>query len=272
MQKTSGSFLAPIYVVSKRNPKGSTMELLKEAQIPFTVVIEPNDEELYERHQFNLCVLPKSNMGSTYIYDYLMDNILEPFWMLDDNLDSFFMRVTQTNRPGIAPKIQKISIDKFLTDGQRRINRIAQHVSDLPIVGFKNTISGMPKSEHSWNEEYMEHILYMNPTILRPLNTSFMSNIIFIELRAKQIRYLRINDLIYVAIKTTNHQNLSNNRDVKFATIHLKAIGKTRSGATRHRVTYVKRSEFDNDMMPSMATVMSYFSSEQDMDNFIEYQ
>lgn len=67
--------------------------------IPFTLVIEPQDEKSYRMNHplANILILPKSNQGVTYarqfILDYARSNGFQKYWQIDDNIKEWRVKV-----------------------------------------------------------------------------------------------------------------------------------------------------------------------------------
>jgi len=95
----------PIYVASKGRPESTTLRLLQVQKIAHTAVVEPQevDEYLAEMGDWQsprdewpkLTVLPKSNQGIAFVRNYILEDArqrgLSWFWMLDDDINGFFL-------------------------------------------------------------------------------------------------------------------------------------------------------------------------------------
>jgi hypothetical protein len=80
----------PIYIPSKnRSGNCATANLLKQEAIPFTLVVEPQEADLY-KPLGNLLVLPDNNRGLCFsrqtILNHARKHEQEWFWMLDDDV------------------------------------------------------------------------------------------------------------------------------------------------------------------------------------------
>lgn len=84
----------PIYVPTKgRADKLLTARFLTEDEVPFYLVVEPQEREVYERHwpRASILTLPFSNAGSViparnWIKDHATQSGYERHWQLDDNI------------------------------------------------------------------------------------------------------------------------------------------------------------------------------------------
>lgn len=84
----------PVFVVSKSRPeffaKGTGRAL---GAVPFTAVVEPQDAVVYAKHG-PVLELPENDRGLPYARQFVLQHVrqqsLEWFWMLDDDIDTFF--------------------------------------------------------------------------------------------------------------------------------------------------------------------------------------
>jgi len=130
----------PVYIVSKgRSDTMITSKSLSRMKVPHYIVIEPQDEEAYDKalDKFNirdyvtLIVAPFSNHGDgpgrarNFAWDHSISIGAEKHWVLDDNISDFY-RLHQNYRirveSGIIFKAAEDFIDRF---------------DNVPISGFQ---------------------------------------------------------------------------------------------------------------------------------------
>jgi len=89
----------PVYVISKgRAESRLTVKALQCRNIPFRVVIEPQEFDLYNRHipAENILVLPFSNLGQgsiparNWVWEHSTSQGYQRHWILDDNIREFY--------------------------------------------------------------------------------------------------------------------------------------------------------------------------------------
>jgi hypothetical protein len=86
---------SPIYVLSKgRAGTASSPRLLEQAQLPYILVVEPQEADAYAQHfpLAKLILLPQSNKGIAYVRNHILSLNLSWFWMLDDDIKGFYRR------------------------------------------------------------------------------------------------------------------------------------------------------------------------------------
>ena len=130
----------PVYIVSKgRSDTMITSKSLSRMKVPHYIVIEPQDEEAYDKalDKFNirdyvtLIVAPFSNHGDgpgrarNFAWDHSISIGAEKHWVLDDNISDFY-RLHQNYRirveSGVIFKAAEDFIDRF---------------ENVPISGFQ---------------------------------------------------------------------------------------------------------------------------------------
>jgi hypothetical protein len=86
----------PIYVISKGRAKNClTVRELKLMGVEFTLVVEPQEYELYKHLTENILVTPFSNLGNgsipvrNFVWDHSIKNGHKKHWILDDNIEGF---------------------------------------------------------------------------------------------------------------------------------------------------------------------------------------
>lgn len=94
----------PVYVLSKnRAESGTTARLLQQHNIPFSIVIEPQDVEQYLKcyKQDELIVMDKNDMGIDYVRNYIKSHSTKQgdkfHWQFDDDIKSFKFRQNGKN-------------------------------------------------------------------------------------------------------------------------------------------------------------------------------
>ena len=94
------SEISPIYIASKNRRQGKTMQLLSEAGIDFDLFVETQDYSAYDRefgHRpgVHINILREDNRGLAYarqsILSYARTRKVGWFWMLDDDIDGFYL-------------------------------------------------------------------------------------------------------------------------------------------------------------------------------------
>ena len=93
----------PIYIISKgRWERRQTSKALEMMNVPYNIVVEPQEYEKYAQHidANKILVLPFSNLGQgsiparNWVWEHSISIGAERHWILDDNMDSFY-RVNQ---------------------------------------------------------------------------------------------------------------------------------------------------------------------------------
>jgi hypothetical protein len=89
----------PIYIISKgRWQRRQTSKALEIMQVPYRIVIEPQEYENYARFidKEKILVLPFSNLGQgsiparNWVWEHSIKEGYQKHWILDDNMDSFY--------------------------------------------------------------------------------------------------------------------------------------------------------------------------------------
>lgn len=95
----------PIYVISKgRHESRLTSKALESMRVPYRIVIEPQEYELYSKviDSSKILTLPFSNLGQgsiparNWVWEHSIKEGHERHWILDDNINCFFRRVKNT--------------------------------------------------------------------------------------------------------------------------------------------------------------------------------
>lgn len=89
----------PIYIISKgRWERRQTSKALEIMKVPYHIVVEPQEYELYAANidKSKILVLPFSNLGQgsiparNWVWEHAISIGAERHWILDDNIDSFY--------------------------------------------------------------------------------------------------------------------------------------------------------------------------------------
>jgi hypothetical protein len=112
-----------IFVPSKNRIGNSAfLKYAKENSLLINVVVEPNEHEKYKEAfpSFNYIVLPKNDMGITYVRNFIKSYTeqigLADFWQLDDDLTGLFYREgTKLVRAGI--EVLELAKKQFTENG-----------------------------------------------------------------------------------------------------------------------------------------------------------
>ena len=89
----------PIYIISKgRWERRQTSKALEIMNVPYHIVVEPQEYELYAANidKSKILVLPFSNLGQgsiparNWVWEHSISLGYERHWILDDNIDSFY--------------------------------------------------------------------------------------------------------------------------------------------------------------------------------------
>lgn len=90
--------LHPIFIPSKGRPESSTAALLDEAEIPYNVLVEPQDRDAYYARSLShgvLIQLPENDRGVTFVRNFTKDLAKTKdsawFWILDDDIKNFYL-------------------------------------------------------------------------------------------------------------------------------------------------------------------------------------
>jgi len=118
----------PIFIPSKgRYRTPYTIRALQRIGVPFTVVVEAQEQEHYERivTADQMLILPHSNKGLTvtrnWIWDYVEQELGMPyFWTMDDNIRDFY----RLNR-NIKARVTSGTFLKVMEDFAQRYENLA---------------------------------------------------------------------------------------------------------------------------------------------------
>lgn len=134
----------PIYVISKgRGDICLTARELKMMQVPFRLVVEPQELNDYQHITSDILVLPFSNLGqgSTPARNFVWENAISEghkrHWILDDNIEGFH-RLNRNEKP----KVSSGTIFKCAEDFTDRYENIA--LSGFNYYSFCKTTDALP--------------------------------------------------------------------------------------------------------------------------------
>ena len=141
----------PVYIISKgRSDSMITSKSLSRMKVPHYIIIEPQDEEPYEkaldtfgiRDYVTLVIAPFSNHGDgpgrarNFAWDHSIHLGTEKHWVLDDNISDFY-RLHRNERirveSGIIFKIAEDFVDRY---------------ENIPISGFQYRFFIAPNSKY----------------------------------------------------------------------------------------------------------------------------
>ncbi len=117
----------PVYVISKgRAHNCLTVRELKAMNVPFRLVIEPQEYEDYKHLTNDILVLPFSNLGQgsiparNWVWEHSIGEGHERHWILDDNIEGFH-RLNHN----MKPKVTSGTIFKCAEDFTDRYENVA---------------------------------------------------------------------------------------------------------------------------------------------------
>lgn len=101
----------PIYIISKGRPNNClTARELKLMGVEFTLVVEPQEYELYKHITENILVTPFSNLGQgsipvrNFVWEHSVKLGFERHWVLDDNIEGFH-RLNRNEKPKLLSPV-----------------------------------------------------------------------------------------------------------------------------------------------------------------------
>jgi hypothetical protein len=101
----------PIYVISKGRSKSClTARELKLMNVEFTLVVEPQEYELYKHITENILITPFSNLGQgsipvrNFVWEHSINNGYQKHWILDDNIEGFH-RLNRNEKPKLLSPV-----------------------------------------------------------------------------------------------------------------------------------------------------------------------
>lgn len=136
----------PVYVISKgRSKKCLTARELTLMNVPFYLVVEPQEEEQYREEwaNANIIVTPFSNLGQgsipvrNFVWEHSITNGDKRHWILDDNLEGFH----RLNR-NMKPKVMDGTIFRCCEDFTERYSNVP--ISGMNYYSFCKTTDRVP--------------------------------------------------------------------------------------------------------------------------------
>lgn len=112
----------PVYVISKgRYDCGHTAKFLIQDKVPFYLVVEPQEEDLYREHipQANLLLTPFKNLGlgsipaRNFCWEHSKANGHDRHWILDDNI-YHFRRFYKRKRIPMDSGMAFLAMERFI--------------------------------------------------------------------------------------------------------------------------------------------------------------
>ena len=134
----------PIYIISKgRGNNCLTARELTKMNVPFSLVIEPQEYDSYKTVSQNIILLPFSNLGQgsiparNFVWDHSISRGFKRHWILDDNIEGFH----RLNR-NAKPKVSNGEIFKYAEEFTDRYENIA--ISGFNYYSFCKTTDKIP--------------------------------------------------------------------------------------------------------------------------------
>ena len=136
----------PVYVISKGRAKRClTARELTLMNVPFYLVVEPQEEEQYRQEwsNANIIVTPFSNLGQgsipvrNFVWEHSINNGDKRHWILDDNLEGFH----RLNR-NMKPKVMDGTIFRCCEDFTERYGNVP--ISGMNYYSFCKTTDKVP--------------------------------------------------------------------------------------------------------------------------------
>ena len=136
----------PVYVISKGRAKRClTARELTLMNVPFYLVVEPQEEEEYRQEwsNANILVAPFSNLGQgsipvrNFVWEHSINNGDKRHWILDDNLEGFH----GLNR-NMKPKVMDGTIFRCCEDFTDRYSNVP--ISGMNYYSFCKTTDRVP--------------------------------------------------------------------------------------------------------------------------------
>lgn len=195
-----------IVIPTKGRPTSSTMKMLEECGVPYSIVIEPDEQGLYaealtgNRFLQKVHVLPLNQQGIGYCRNYILGIMTEPFWMLDDDLQKFFWR-DATSRT-----LVHVTIKEFLVRLQEGVSGLQKEGRTVGVVGCKNGTFAIPKVPWTLNTD-VAHIVYVNTPVVKAKGIQYRADkkvfedvAFLIECMQAGLNVYRMNEFVYYTV------------------------------------------------------------------------
>jgi hypothetical protein len=134
----------PVYIISKGRANSClTARELKAMNVPFRLVIEPQELEEYQHITENILVLPFSNLGQgsiparNFVWEHSISEGHKRHWILDDNIEGFH-RLNRNEKP----KVSSGTIFKCAEDFTERYENVG--ISGFNYYSFCKTTDKVP--------------------------------------------------------------------------------------------------------------------------------
>lgn len=121
----------PVFIPSKKRADSRlTIKMMERYKIPYTVVVEPQEFDVYAAvvDPKNILVTPHQDKGlvvtRNFIWDYARDHEYKKFWTFDDNIRSIY-RLNNNLKTGVTSGTCLSVIEEF-----------AERYLNLPVVGM----------------------------------------------------------------------------------------------------------------------------------------
>jgi hypothetical protein len=134
----------PIYIISKGRAKNClTARELNKMNVPFSLVVEPQEYEQYKHITENIITTPFSNLNQgsipvrNFVWDHSINEGYKRHWILDDNIEGFH-RLNRNEKP----KVTSGTIFKCAEDFTDRYSNIG--ISGFNYYSFCKTTDKVP--------------------------------------------------------------------------------------------------------------------------------
>lgn len=130
----------PILIPSKKRPKSKLFARLKNEELDFKIIVEPQDAIAYKEYADHLVQLPLNDQGlafsRNFILDYARQNNFEWFWMMDDDISNFYKTVDKKNI-AIAAR-ECLTLSEFLFKNNSQVAQAALEYQQFSWSQSKN--------------------------------------------------------------------------------------------------------------------------------------
>lgn len=134
----------PIYIISKGRAKSClTARELKSMNVPFRLVVEPQEVDEYRHITDDIIVLPFSNLGQgsiparNFVWEHSIAEGWNRHWILDDNIEGFH-RLNRNEKP----KVTSGTIFRCAEDFTERYENVG--ISGFNYYSFCKTTDRLP--------------------------------------------------------------------------------------------------------------------------------
>lgn len=134
----------PVYIISKGRANSClTARELKLMNVPFKLVIEPQEYEDYKHITDDILLLPFSNLGQgsiparNFVWEHSINEGFERHWILDDNIEGFHRL-----HKNMKPKVTSGTIFRCAEDFTDRYENVG--ISGFNYYSFCKTTDSVP--------------------------------------------------------------------------------------------------------------------------------